>query len=128
MHLTILNKIFHLDILYRLRQTSIIECKKIRSLKISLLNFKFFYCVNHVDKKYPLQLESYITDPLDENECFEGFLTCPECKKKFPIIDGVAIIISDIVKYASKRVSTFGKWFSNSKSVEMKTFLKNLSL
>ncbi|MDF0680125.1 MAG: class I SAM-dependent methyltransferase [Candidatus Nitrosocosmicus sp.] len=39
---------------------------------------------------------------------------------------GVAIMIGDIVKYASKRVSTFGKWFSNSKSEEMKSFLKNL--
>jgi 2-polyprenyl-3-methyl-5-hydroxy-6-metoxy-1,4-benzoquinol methylase/uncharacterized protein YbaR (Trm112 family) len=120
--------IFQITILCKLRQTSIIEYKKIRSLKISLLNFKFFYCINHVEKKYPLYLESYITDPLDENECLEGFLLCPECKKKFPIIDGIAIIINDIVKYTSKRVSTFGKWFSDSKSVEMKTFLKDLSL
>src|SRR6188768_729665 len=111
----------------RHRQTSIIECKKIGSLKTSLLNFKFFYCINHVEKKYPLYLQSYIIDPLDENECFEGFLICLECKKKFPIIDGIAIIMSDIVNYVSKRVSTFGKWFSNAKSAEMKTFLKNLS-
>ena len=112
----------------RHRQTSIIECKKIGSLKTSLLNFKFFYCVNHVEKKYPLYLESHVTDPLDGNECLEGFLICPECKKKFPIIEGIAIIVGDIVKYASKRVPTFGKWFSNSKSVELKSFLKDLSL
>ncbi|HKU84038.1 MAG TPA: hypothetical protein VJP58_08345, partial [Candidatus Nitrosocosmicus sp.] len=97
-------------------------------MKTSLLNFKFFYCINHDEKKYPLYLESYLTDPLNENECYEGFLICPECSKKFPIIEGIAILIGDIVKYASKRVSTFGKWFSNSKTVEMKSFLKNLSL
>ena len=97
-------------------------------MKTSLLNFKFFYCINHEEKKYPLYLESYLTDPLNENECYEGFLICPECRKKFPIIEGIAILIGDIVKYASKRVSTFGKWFSNSKTVEMKSFLKNLSL
>ena len=97
-------------------------------MKTSLLNFKFFYCVNHIEKKYLLHLESYVIDPSDQNECVEGFLICPECKKRFPIIDGIAIIINDIAKYASKRVSTFGKWFSDSKSEEMKTFLKNLSM
>jgi len=96
-------------------------------LKTSLLNFKFFYCINHEEKKYPLYLESYLTDPLDENECFEGFLICPECRKKFPIIEGIAIMIVDIVNYAKKRVSTLGKWFSSSKTLEMRSFLKNLS-
>jgi 2-polyprenyl-3-methyl-5-hydroxy-6-metoxy-1,4-benzoquinol methylase/uncharacterized protein YbaR (Trm112 family) len=97
-------------------------------LKTSLLNFKFFYCINHIEKKYPLYLESYIIDPLDQNECIEGFLKCPECKKKFPIIDGIVIVINDIAKYVSKRMSIFGKWFSDCRSEEMKTFLKNLSL
>jgi SAM-dependent methyltransferase/uncharacterized protein YbaR (Trm112 family) len=97
-------------------------------LKTSLLNFKFFYCINHIEKKYPLYIESYIIDPLDQNECIEGFLVCRECKKKFPIIDGIAIIINDIANYVSKRAQIFGRWFSDSKSGEMKTFLKNLSL
>lgn len=128
MNVTVLKRVFHLDTLRRFRQTSIIQCKKIGSLKTSLLDFNFFYCLNHNEKKYPLYLESYVNDPTDQNECVEGFLICPDCKKRFPIIDGIAIIINDIAKYVSKRVSTFGKWFSDSKSEGMKTFLKNLSL
>ncbi|WP_186433956.1 class I SAM-dependent methyltransferase [Candidatus Nitrosocosmicus arcticus] len=128
MNATVLKRVFHGDTLRRFRQTSIIQCKKIGLLKTSLLDFNFFYCVNHIEKKYPLYLESYVNDPTDQNECVEGFLICPECKKRFPIIDGIAIIINDIANYASKRVSTFDKWFSDSKSEGMKTFLKNLLL
>ncbi|HYP43443.1 MAG TPA: hypothetical protein VEQ18_05420, partial [Candidatus Nitrosocosmicus sp.] len=64
-------------------------------------------------------------DPENKNECIEGFLICPDCKSKYPIISGIAIIVKDIIAYASQRLSIFGNWFSNSKSEEMKNYLKD---
>ncbi len=96
-------------------------------MKSSLLNFKLLYCINHNERNYPLRLDILIEDPENKNECVEGFLVCPECKSQYPILSGIAIIVKDIISYASQRLSIFGKWYSNSKSEEMKNYLKNLS-
>jgi 2-polyprenyl-3-methyl-5-hydroxy-6-metoxy-1,4-benzoquinol methylase len=57
----------------------------------------------------------------------EGFLICPDCKSTFPIISGIAVIVKDIIQYASQRSGTFGKWYSTCKSDKMKSYLKDLS-
>ena len=85
------------------------------------------YCINHNDRNYPLELNALINDPINKNECIEGFLVCPNCKSTFPIISGVAIILKDFIKYSSQRLSTFGMWYLNSKSEEMRSYLKDIS-
>ncbi|MCD6037741.1 MAG: putative methyltransferase type 11 [Nitrososphaeraceae archaeon] len=80
-------------------------------------------CLNHRDKQIRLSLE-----PLHmggENECSEGFLKCNKCEAIYPIIDGVAIVVNDFTKYAEGRRSMFGKWLVNSKTKEMKDYLKD---
>jgi SAM-dependent methyltransferase/uncharacterized protein YbaR (Trm112 family) len=80
-------------------------------------------CLNHRDKQIRLSLE-----PLHmggENECSEGFLKCNKCEALYPIIDGVAIVVNDFTKYAEGRRSMFGKWLVNSKTKEMKDYLKD---
>lgn len=96
-------------------------------MKSSLFNFKLLYCINHDDRVYPLELDPFVIDSNNKNECVEGFLKCPECKITFPIISGVAIVVKDFVKYSSQRLSTFGRWYAISKSEEMKSFLKDVS-
>lgn len=96
-------------------------------MKSSLFNFKLLFCINHDDKIFPLSLKVLQEDPENKNECIEGFLICQDCKSKYPIISGIAIIVKDIIAYASQRLSIFGKWYSNSKSEEMKNYLKDLS-
>ena len=59
------------------------------------------------------------------NECVEGFLTCQFCHTTYPIINGVAVVVKDFVKYCETRVSTFGSWLTNSKTSEMKSYLKS---
>jgi SAM-dependent methyltransferase/uncharacterized protein YbaR (Trm112 family) len=86
------------------------------------------YCINHDEKRTPLVLESLITDPEAKNECREGFLTCPKCSKKYPIISGIAIIIRDMLKYVAQRPTIFGKWYAECESQAMKDFLKDLSM
>ena len=97
-------------------------------MKSSLFNFNFLYCIHHDEKKFPLALESLVTHPDNEGECFEGFLLCPKCNMKYPILDGVAIIVKDFLKYASGRPTMYGKWFSECKSEKMKQYLKDLSV
>lgn len=96
-------------------------------MKTSLLNFSLFYCINHDEKKYPLSLENIVNDPNDYNDCIEGFLVCVECKNKYPIIDGVAILVNNMIDYSSKRPITFGKWFSEARSNILKKYLSDLS-
>lgn len=96
-------------------------------MKSSLFNFKLLYCINHDDRNYPLDLEVLIHDSDNNNECIEGFLICPDCKSTFPIISGIAVIVKDIIQYASQRLVTFGKWYTNCKSEKMKIYLKDIS-
>ncbi len=96
-------------------------------MKISLSNFNHLFCINHKEKKYPLILENYVTDPENNNECKEGLLTCNDCDVKYPIIEGIPIIVSNFGEYSSKRAITFGNWFLNTKSDKLKDFLKQIS-
>ncbi|MGI0032497.1 MAG: methyltransferase domain-containing protein [Nitrososphaeraceae archaeon] len=80
------------------------------------------YCINNSCKKARLNLESFLGT---EDECIEGLLTCKICKSKYPIIQGVPILLENFHKYACQRIITFGKWIVNSKSPEIKSFLKS---
>ena len=78
-------------------------------------------CPQHTDKQVRLSLE--ILQGKD-NECVEGFLKCDTCQTLYPIVEGVAIVVRDFVKYSECRVATFGNWILNSKTDKMKNFLK----
>ncbi len=79
-------------------------------------------CVNKSCKKERLSLESFLE--LKE-ECTEGILSCKNCKSRYPIIQGVPIILENFHEYARQRILTFGKWIVNSKSPEIRAFLKS---
>ena len=79
-------------------------------------------CVNNTCKKPRLYLESFLGT---EDECIEGFLSCKICKSKYPIIQGVPILVENFHEYACQRIITFGKWIVNSKSSQIKSFLKS---
>ncbi len=68
-----------------------------------------------------LEIES-IVDKHDD--CVEGFLDCHKCMAAYPILDGVAVIVNDLVTYASQRPKILGRWLVESKSRRMKDFLK----
>ncbi len=59
------------------------------------------------------------------DDCTEGFLTCQFCHTTYPIINGVAIIVTDFVKYCETRVTTLGSLLINSKTSEMKSYIKS---
>jgi SAM-dependent methyltransferase len=62
---------------------------------------------------------------LEENgDCLEGILTCENCGSKFPIIAGVGIIVEDFGTYATNRVQVFGNWIVETKSAELRAFLR----
>jgi SAM-dependent methyltransferase len=62
---------------------------------------------------------------LEENgDCLEGILTCENCGSKFPIIAGVGIIVADFSTYAANRVQVFGNWIVETKSAELRAFLR----
>jgi len=79
-------------------------------------------CVNNSCKKARLYMESFLAT---EDECIEGFLSCKNCKSKYPIIQGVPILLENFHKYACQRITTFGRWIVNSKSSQIKSFLKS---
>lgn len=82
----------------------------------------YLCCVNNSYKKARLNLESFLET---EDECIEGFLTCKICKSKYPIIQGVPILLENFHKYACQRIIIFGKWIVNCKLPEIKSFLKS---
>lgn len=96
-------------------------------MKITLANLNIFHCINHIEKRYPLVMEIYLSDPEDNQNCLEGMLICKNCEKKYPVINGIAIIVNNLVQYCSQRVNIFGKWYSEVKSTKLKEFLKDLS-
>jgi SAM-dependent methyltransferase/uncharacterized protein YbaR (Trm112 family) len=79
-------------------------------------------CLHHAEKQLRLSLE--ILHMEDENECLEGFLKCNDCETVYPIIEGVAIVVKDFVKYTEGRRSIYGRWLLKSKTARMKNFLK----
>lgn len=82
------------------------------------------YCINHAYKA-KLSLESF----LDENgDSIEGILSCEKCDAKFPVIGGVAIIVENFNAYVAERVEIFGSWLVNTKSIEMRKFLKQVGM
>ena len=80
------------------------------------------YCVNKSCKKVRLSLETFLEL---KDECIEGFLSCENCTSKYPIIQGVPILMENFHEYARKRILSFGKWIVNCKSPEIKAFLRS---
>ncbi|CAN5471866.1 hypothetical protein BH18THE1_BH18THE1_10490 [soil metagenome] len=79
-------------------------------------------CVNNSCTKMGLRLESFIDV---KDECIEGFLSCKVCNSKYPIIQGVPILLENFHEYARQRIITYGKWIINSKSSKLKSFLRS---
>lgn len=80
------------------------------------------YCVNKSCKKVRLSLETFREL---KDECIEGFLSCENCTSKYPIIQGVPILMENFHEYARQRILSFGKWIVNCKSPEIKAFLRS---
>jgi len=80
------------------------------------------YCVNKSCKKVRLSLESFLEL---KDECIEGFLSCENCTSKYPIIQGVPVLMENFHEYARQRILSFGKWIVNSKSPQLKAFLRS---
>ena len=58
------------------------------------------------------------------SEILEGFLVCIDCKEKFPIINGIPIIMKSFTNYLQLRPSLGGNLLLLSKSQKMKNFVK----
>jgi SAM-dependent methyltransferase/uncharacterized protein YbaR (Trm112 family) len=82
-------------------------------------------CLQKTCNKTGLKLESFVGT---KDECVEGFLSCKICNSKYPIIQGIPILLENFHEYACKRIITFGKWILNSNSPEIKSFLKSEGL
>jgi SAM-dependent methyltransferase/uncharacterized protein YbaR (Trm112 family) len=82
---------------------------------------KHIVCPKHTDKQIRLSLETLQSK---DDDCVEGFLKCGACQTMYPILDGVAIVVRDFLKYSESRVATFGNWLLNVRTDKMKIFLK----
>ena len=82
-------------------------------------------CVNNSCKNKGLLLESFLESG---DECIEGFLSCNVCNVQYPIIQGVPIILQNFLIYARQRITTYGKWVINSKSSQLKDFLRSVGM
>jgi len=80
------------------------------------------YCVNKSCKKVRLSLDTFLEL---KDECIEGFLSCENCTSKYPIIQGVPILMENFHEYARQRILSFGKWIVNCESPEIKAFLRS---
>lgn len=81
-------------------------------------------CLNHSDKQIRLKLNNLISD--NQNECIEGFLYCIKCDTKYPIIEGIAIVVQDMLAYFQNRKEMYGKWLLHCQSKEMKEYLTKI--
>ncbi|HET7643485.1 MAG TPA: class I SAM-dependent methyltransferase [Nitrososphaeraceae archaeon] len=70
-----------------------------------------------------MKLNNIISD--NKNECIEGFLYCVDCNIKYPIIEGIAIVVKNISQYIQDRTEMYGKWLLSCVSKEMREYLKN---
>ncbi|HEX5185698.1 MAG TPA: class I SAM-dependent methyltransferase [Nitrososphaeraceae archaeon] len=91
-------------------------------MKVQFVNH--LVCLNHSDKQVRLKLNNLISD--NKNECIEGFLYCVECNIKYPIIEGIAIVVKSISEYIQDRTEMYGKWLLSCISKEMKEYLKDI--
>ncbi len=91
-------------------------------MKINFVNH--LSCPNHKERNFKLHVEPLISQ--SENECVEGFLKCKECEAIYPIIEGVAVVVDNIVQYIEKRIEIYGRWILNCKSNDLKEYLKNI--
>ena len=60
----------------------------------------------------------------ESSEIIEGFLVCIDCKEKFPIINGIPIIMKSFTNYLKLRPSLGGNLLLLSNSQKMKNFVK----
>ena len=91
-------------------------------MKVQFVNH--LVCLNHSDKQVRLKLNNLISD--NKNECIEGFLYCVDCNIKYPIIEGIAIVVKNISQYIQDRTEMYGKWLLSCISKEMKEYLKDI--
>jgi hypothetical protein len=73
-----------------------------------------------VNCKSELSLKSFIST----TEIDEGFLQCIQCKKNYPIILSVPLLLDNLPSYLSIRAKLGGELMLNSKNIEIRTFLK----
>ncbi len=96
-------------------------------LKVSLSLYNHLYCIRHKEKKNPLTIETYLYEDDNNNDCKEGMLICQDCKAKYPIIDGIAIIVENFSNYCSERTTAFGKWLLEVQSEQLRNYLKDVA-
>ena len=80
-------------------------------------NIIFLRCINCSGK---LDIEIL----KETTEIYEGFLICRECKERFPIINGIPIMMKSFVNYIQVRISLGGNLLLLSKTKKMKDFVK----
>jgi len=96
-------------------------------LKINLSSYNHLICLNHKEKHNSLVLENYTSDPSNDNDCKEGMLICNACSQRYPIIEGIAVIVKNFVEFCSERMITFGKWLLEVESSKLKNFLVEIA-
>ncbi|HEY7079999.1 MAG TPA: methyltransferase domain-containing protein [Nitrososphaeraceae archaeon] len=92
------------------------------------MNVKFvnhLNCLHHREKRVKLALDELHV--VNGNECIEGLLICDQCNIRYPIIEGVPILVKDFVSYVSSRGATYGSWLLACKTLQMKNFLKDFA-
>lgn len=80
-------------------------------------SLEYLRCVNCVSE---LDLEDF--DKSDE--VVEGFLVCPNCESKYPIVSRIAILWPDLLSYLSNRAQLGGALMLQAKTPQLKSFIK----
>jgi len=92
------------------------------------MNMRFtnsLICLHHRDKQVRLTLNPL--NVVGDSECVEGLLVCELCNTRYPIVEGVPILIRDFLRYASNRGAVYGSWLLGSKTIVMKEFLRDFA-